>query len=119
VVTWPPATDAIMWPRVLAVMRAVHAVTVHETVTSNTAAPAPAVTTNTLSGPEFLTEEPYSTAGITSVTVLGRDAGITEIGIAMVDQGYYFRIKFGSDYRIKGEVITAPEHLLTRTFDYP
>jgi hypothetical protein len=39
-------------------------------------------------------------------TVLGRNSGITEIGIAMVDQGYYFRIKFGSDYRIR-EIVTA------------
>ncbi len=118
-VSWPPVSSTALLPRMLTAMRAVHAVTVHEVVTSNTAAPAPLITSNILTGPGFLTEEPYSTAGISSVTVLGSDAGITEIGVAMVDQGYYFRIKVGPDYRIRGEVITAPEHLLTRTFDYP
>jgi copper transport protein len=118
-VSWPPVIDDAALARVLVAMRTVRAVTVHETVTSNTAAPAPMVTTNTLTGPDFLTEEPYSTAGLLPATVLSPEGGITEIAVAMVEQGYYFRIKVGPDYRIRGEVITAPEHLLTRTFDYP
>ncbi len=50
---------------------------------------------------------------------LAQVLGSTELAFAMLDQGYYFRLDVGRDHRITGEVITTPEHLYTRTFDYP
>jgi len=118
-VAWPPVTDTRLLAQVLAEMRAAPAVTVHETVTSDTTAPTGPVSTNTLTGRGFLATEPYSTAGPLPVTVLTRDEDTTVVAVAMVDQGYYFRLSLAADHRITGEVITAPEHLITRTFDYP
>jgi hypothetical protein len=35
------------------------------------------------------------------------------------EQNYYFALRVAADDRVIGEVITTPEHLYTRTFDYP
>jgi copper transport protein len=114
-VPWPPVDDSRALAQVLAAMRAVPKVIVHESVTSNTSGPAPIVDTHALTGPDFVSVEPYSSAGTLPVTVIGS----TELAFAMLDQGYYFRLDVGRDHRITGEVITTPEHLYTRTFDYP
>jgi len=100
---------------VLAAMRAVPKVIVHESVTSNTSGPAPIVDTHALTRPDFVSVEPYSSAGTLPVTMIGS----TELAFAMLDQGYYFRLEVGRDDRITGEVITTPEHLYARTLDYP
>ena len=114
-VPWPPATDARLLARVVAAMRATPAVTVRETVTSNTAGPAPIATTHTLTGADFASVEPYGDAGPLDVTVLSG----TEFAFALPGQGYYFRLRVAADRRIVAEVITTPQHLYTRTFDYP
>jgi copper transport protein len=114
-VPWPPVVDGRALAQVLAAMRAVPKVIVHESVTSNTSGAAPIIDTHALTGPDFVSVEPYSSAGTLPVTVIGS----TEIAFAMLDQGYYFRLDVGRDHRITGEVITTPEHLYTRTFDYP
>ena len=114
-VPWPPIDDSRALTQVLDAMRAVPKVLVHESVTSNTSGPAPIVDTHALTGPDFVSVEPYTTAGTLPVTVIDS----TEIAFAMLDQGYYFRLDVGRDHRITGEVITTPEHLYTRTFDYP
>jgi copper transport protein len=118
-VPWPPVTNNHVLAQVLAAMRAVPKVTVHETVTSDTAGPIPIVSTNTLTGQGFLNVEPYAKAGSSPVTVLQRDGESTVIAFAMIEEGYYFRLTIGADSRLIGEVIAAPEHLLIRTFDYP
>jgi copper transport protein len=114
-VTWPPVNDGQALPSVLAAMRAVPRVVVHESVTSNTSGPAPIVDTHALTGPDFVSVEPYSSAGTLPVVVIDS----TELAFAMLDQGHYFRLEVGRDHRITGEVITTPAHLYTRTFDYP
>ena len=114
-VPWPPVDDSRALAQVIAAMRAVPKVIIHESVTSNTSGSAPIVDTHALTGPDFVSVEPYSSAGPLPVTVIDS----TEIAFAMLDQGYYFRLDVGRDRRITGEIITTPEHLYTRTFDYP
>jgi copper transport protein len=118
-VPWPPAPDARLLRRVVAAMRATRLVTVHESVTSDTAGPPPVIATHTLSGADFVSVEPYSAAAMPVATVVGHDAGGTELAFAMPAQGYYFALRVAANDRVVGEVITTPEHLYTRTFDYP
>ncbi len=118
-VPWPPVTDARLLARVVAAMRATPRVTVHEAVTSNTSGPAPLVDTHTLSGPDFVSVEPYGDAANLAVTVVKRDAGTTDVAFAMPDQSYFFELTIGASRRIEGEVVTTPQHRYTRTFDYP
>ena len=118
-VPWPPVDDARVLASVVAAMRATPLLTVHEAVTSNTAGPAPLVDTHTLTGPDFVSVEPYGAAGKLVATVIGHDARTTRIAFALPDQGYFFELTVGAGHRLVGEVITTPEHRYTRTFDYP
>ncbi|HEY7049512.1 MAG TPA: copper resistance protein CopC [Jatrophihabitantaceae bacterium] len=118
-VPWPPIRSDHLLARVIAAMRRTATVTVHETVTSNTADPAPAPGINTLTGPDFVSVEPYGQGGQLPVIQLARDADLTTIAFALVAQDYYFQLTLAADDRIQGEIITTPQHLYTRTFDYP
>ena len=119
VVPWPPTRDDRLLTNAIAAMRKTPRVTVHETVTSNSADAAPAPTTNTLTGPDFVSVEPYGQAGQLPVIRLAHDADLTTIAFALVAENYYFQLTLGPDDRIQGEIITTPQHLYTRTFDYP
>ena len=118
-VPWPPVADSRLLAQVIAAMRAVPKVVVHEAVTSDTAGPSPIVNTNTLTGPDFVSVEPYGKDGTLQVVVVGRDAGMTEIALRPARPGLYLSSSRSADHGVAGEVISTPQHLYTRTFDYP
>ncbi|WP_322770389.1 copper resistance CopC/CopD family protein, partial [Frankia sp. Cr1] len=116
-IPWPPASDATLLTQVIDTMRAVESLTLHETVTSNTAAAAPSGTDTPMSGERFLDVEPYGAAAPTDGTILSRRDGHTQLAFALVPSRFYFVLDVGTDHRILHETITAPGHLLARTFD--
>ncbi len=118
-IAWPPASDATLLTQVIDTMRAVGSLTLHETVTSNTAAAAPSGTDTPMSGERFLDVEPYGAAAPTDGTILSRRDGHTQLAFALVPSSFYFVLDVGPDHRILHETVTAPGHLLARTFDYP
>ena len=118
-VPWPPVNDTRVLASVVAAMRATPLLTVREAVTSDTAGPAALVDTHTLTGPDFISVEPYGQAASLVATVVGHDARTTRIAFAMPDQGYFFELTVGADRRLEAETITTPEHRYTRTFRYP
>jgi hypothetical protein len=118
-VPWPPIRNDRLLARVVAAMRATATVTVHESITSDTADSAPAPSIHTLSGADFVSVEPYGRAAQLPVIQLARGADLTTIAFALIAQDYYFQLTLAADDRIQGEIITTPQHRYTRTFDYP
>lgn len=118
-VPWPPTPDTTLLTQVINTMRAVPTLTLHETVTSNTATTTPPGTVTPISGRRFLDLEPYGSAAPTGGMILGHRGGHTQLAFALVPDSFYFILDLAADHRILRETITAPDHLLQRTFDYP
>ena len=116
-IPWPPRSDPTLLPSVLAAMRAVTHMTVHQAVTSNYTGYPGDETPLTISGPEFLGTEPYGTGGGDPVILSSRPEE-TEVGIKF-PIGIVVRLFIGADHRILREEQTAPNHLITSTFEYP
>jgi copper transport protein len=116
-IPWPARTDPSALPEVLAAMHAVTRMTLHEAVTSDYAGYPGTEATLPLSGTEFLATEPYGNGGVTPV-VLATTETETEIGLAF-PQGQVVRLFVGTDHHILREEYVTPNHLITRTFEYP
>jgi copper transport protein len=116
-IPWPPRTDSRLLPGMLAAMRSFAHIVVHEAVTSDYTGYPGTEAPLSLSGTEFLDTEPYGTGGGNPV-VLAATASETQIGLAF-PQGLVVRLFVGTDYRILREEYVTPNHLITRTFEYP
>jgi copper transport protein len=116
-IPWPARTDPAELPEVLAAMHTVTHMTLHEAVTSDYSGYPGTEATLPLSGTEFLATEPYGNGGITPV-VLATTATETELALAF-PQGLVIRLFAGADHRILREEYVTPNHLITRTFEYP
>jgi copper transport protein len=90
---------------------------VHEAVTSDYDGYPGAESVLPLSGTEFLATEPYGNGGITPVVLATTESG-TELGFGF-PQGQVVRLFVGADDRILREEYVTPNHLITRTFEYP
>jgi copper transport protein len=116
-IPWPPHPDPATLSRLLAAMRAVPAMTVHQAVTSNyTGNPGTDIPLR-LSGTDYLTTEPYSTGGGNPISLPAGD-GVTELRLAF-PQGITVRLLLDEHARILREEETTPNHLVTSTFEYP
>ncbi|MDQ2789053.1 MAG: copper resistance protein CopC [Actinomycetota bacterium] len=116
-IPWPPHTDSHLLPNTLTAMRTVAHLVIHEAVTSDYAGYPGTEQPLSLSGADFLATEPYGNGGVTPV-VLATTDGETEIGLAF-PQGLVIRMFIGTDDRILREEYITPNHLITRTFEYP
>lgn len=116
-ITWPPRTDPPLLAEVLAAMRSVPHIVVHEAVTSDYAGYPGTEAPLSLTGEYFLSTEPYGAGGGTPV-VLASTPDDTEIGLAF-PQGQVVRLFVGTDHRILHEEYVTPNHLITPTFEYP
>ena len=116
-VAWPPRTDPTLLPAVVAAMRAVPHMTVHQAVTSDYTGFPGNETPIVISGAEFLGQEPYSSGG-GEVVVLASRPEETELGLGFPG-GIAIRLVVGAEHRILREEETAPNHLITSTFEYP
>jgi copper transport protein len=116
-ITWPPKPDRTLLPRVVAAMRAQKTIHIAETVTSDTARPTPATQQLSTDGSEFLESEPYGTNPALDTTLL--PGGRTTLAFGLPAEGIHGQLEIDSSYRIVREVLTAPKHLISRTFSYP
>jgi copper transport protein len=116
-VPWPPRADSSMLAEVLAAMRAVPQMTVHQAVTSNYSGYRGEEGALRISGAEFLNTEPYG-SGTADVVILASRPEETELGLGFPG-GIAVRLFIGADRRILREEETAPNHLITSTFEYP
>ena len=118
-VPWPTQPGADDLARAVAAMRAADRVTVYESVTSDTTTPVPAPQQLVLTGPFFVSQEPYaagnapiamriSPAGQPIRLALGYPAETTTVALTLDNQG-----------RIGEETLTDGTHLIHRRFVYP
>lgn len=111
-----PAADQLR--RTAAAMSKVPVVTLHEEVSSNTATPQVAIPLS-LSGSEFLDSEPYGSGVAPQAVTTGRPNGPTTLLVGFPGDLTQASLLVDDQHRIIRETITAPNHLITRTFIYP
>jgi len=116
-IPWPPRADSHILPTVLAAMRTFPHLIVHEAVTSDYAGYPGTEQPLSMSGAAFLATEPYGSGGGNAV-IVATAGSETQIGLAY-PQGQVVRLFVGGDYRILREEYVTPNHLITRTFEYP
>jgi copper transport protein len=118
-VPWPPVPAPEELRAALAAMAAVPEFELTEAVTSDTSVTTTHVQTIALTGPRFLATEPYNGTAADSAMLLSNDGEITTIALAVPADGYYIRLELTPDGRFLHEVLTTPNHLIDRTFQYP
>ena len=116
-IPWPPRSDPTVLPAVLAAMRDVTHMTVHQAVTSNYTGDPGVETALPFNGANYLSTEPYGTGGGVAVILASRPEE-SEIGLGYPG-GIAIRLSVGPDHRILREEETTPNHLITSTFEYP
>lgn len=119
VVAWPPRPAPKLLSATVRAMRRVGSFTLQEQVTSNTEQGAGEPYQFNLAGREFLDTEPYGSGAAPTVVVLGKRNDETTLALAYPGEGTYVRLTIDAqDHRILRETLTAPKHMITRTFVY-
>ena len=118
-VVWPADPSPRLLRAARRAMLAVPRVSVHEHVTSNTNAGLGDPATFAMSGRRYLTIGPYGSGVAPTVVVLDQKPGQTTLALAYPGEGTYVRLTLDQHHRIIREVLTAPNHLVTRTLVYP
>lgn len=117
--SWPPAPNAADLAAAVAATRAAGRLAVYETVTSDTTAGLPEPNRLDLAAGFFRSQQPYSDGtapiavrtsplGAVARLALGYPAASLNVELTLDDRG-----------RIIEEILTAPEHLVTRRIIYP
>jgi copper transport protein len=117
-IPWPPRTDPALLPAVLAAMNAVPELTLHEAVTSDYAGYPGDDHPLVLPGAQFIATEPYNSGGGSPV-VLSTNEADTVLGLSFADGQTVQLVVSNDDHRILHEEYVSPNHLITRTFEYP
>ncbi|MFI6012196.1 copper resistance CopC/CopD family protein [Streptomyces sp. NPDC051243] len=118
-VTWPPRADAGLLRETVAAMEKVPGFTLHELVTSNTARGLGDLRKLPITGKEFLASEPYGSGTAPVITRLPDENGHRRLALAYPAEHTQLDLTLDADGRILHETLTAPNHLVTRTFVYP
>lgn len=118
-IPWPADPSPRLLLAVRRAMLAVPRLSVHEQVTSNTNAGLGDPATFVMSGRRYLTIGPYGSGVATTVVVLDQKQEETTLALAYPGEGTYVRLTLDHHHRIIREVLTAPNHLVTRTLVYP
>lgn len=117
-VPWPARSGAEQLRRTVNAMARVRALSLYEEVSSNTGtqqAPMPL----SLTGSEFLDSEPYGSGVAPEAVVTGRRDGLTSLMVGFPGDLTQASLLIDDQHRIIRETLTAPNHLVTRTFAYP
>ena len=118
-VPWPPEPGGALLRRVTAALRATPALTLAERVTSDTARGPGTVYRTRLSGRQFLDSEPYKT-GVAPVAVAApAGGGLTRLLLGYPAQDVWASLTVTTAGRVVAEMLTDPDHLITRGFTYP
>jgi copper transport protein len=118
-IAWPPTAAPAQLKSTVQTMRRVPAFTLHEQVTSDTNQGLGTVTRLALTGPRFLSTEPYGSGIAPTVTVLTKNREETRLALAYPGEGIYALLTVDATGRIRRETLAAPNHLISRTFVYP
>jgi copper transport protein len=118
-IAWPPTPAPAQLKSTVQTMRRVPAFTLHEQVTSDTNQGLGTVTRLALTGPRFLSTEPYGSGIAPTVTVLTKNREETRLALAYPGEGIYALLTVDATGRIRRETLAAPNHLISRTFVYP
>ncbi|MGC4939975.1 CopD family protein [Kribbella sp. DT2] len=118
-ITWPPRLSQGLLSRVVTAMRTQQSIRIAETVTSDTSLNAPPTRSVTTDGAGFLESEPYGSGPKLGVTVLPATADRTALAFGLPAEGIHVQLEVDASYRITHETLTAPKHLINRTFTYP
>lgn len=116
---WPPRTDSALLREVVAAMKETPDFTLHELVTSNTARGLGSLKQLPLTGKDFLASEPYGSGTAPVTTRLPDENGTRRLALAFPAEHTQLELTLGDNGRILQETLTAPNHLVTRTFVYP
>ncbi|MFC5034405.1 copper resistance CopC/CopD family protein [Streptomyces sp. DSM 41987] len=118
-VPWPAHPDPGALERVASVLRGTGAFTVYERVTSDTTRGLGTPHSLTPTGQRFLTSEPYSGGRAANVNTVPGPDGTTTLLLGYPAEKTQIELIVDADGRPQRETLTAPNHLVTRTFIYP
>lgn len=118
-ITWPPRSDPGLLRETVAAMQKTPRFTLHELVTSNTVRGLGDLKQLPLSGKEFLASEPYGSGAAPVITRLPEENGHRRLALAYPAEHTQLDLTLDDGGRILHETLTAPNHLVTRTFVYP
>ena len=118
-ITWPPRSDPGLLREIVTAMQKTPSFTLHELVTSNTARGLGDLKQLPLTGKEFLASEPYGSGTAPVITRLADENGHRRLALAYPAEHTQLDLTLDEDGRILHETLTAPNHLVTRTFVYP
>jgi copper transport protein len=118
-IPWPPNPDPAALTRLANALRHIGAMTDFERVTSDTTTGPGSVDAIPINGPQFLATEPYSNGRATAVTSISHPDGTSTLLLGYPDQNIYADLDLDATGRPVHEILTDPDHLITRTFAYP
>ncbi|NEE09552.1 copper resistance protein CopC [Streptomyces sp. SID7499] len=118
-ITWPPRPDTNLLRETVAAMQKTPRFTLHELVTSNTARGLGDLKQLPIMGKEFLASEPYGSGTAPVITRLPDENGHRRLALAYPAEHTQLDLTLDETGRILHETLTAPNHLVTRTFVYP
>ncbi|MET8124348.1 copper resistance protein CopC [Streptomyces sp. NPDC005065] len=117
--SWPPRPDADLLQKTVTAMKAIPHFTLHELVTSNTTLGPGIRKQLPMTGKKFLAADPYGSGAAPVTTRLPNDNSHRRIALAYPAEHTQLELTLDKDGRILHETLTAPNHLVTRTFVYP
>ena len=118
-ITWPSRPDPALLRETVAAMKKAPRFTLHELVTSNTALGLGDLKQLPITGKEFLAAEPYGSGTAPVSTRLPDESGHRRLALAYPAEHTQLDLTLDETGRILHETLTAPNHLVTRTFVYP
>ncbi|MFF1291714.1 CopD family protein [Streptomyces sp. NPDC058296] len=118
-INWPPRPDAALLRETVAAMKKTTRFTLHELVTSNTARGLGDLKQLLITGEEFLASEPYGSGTAPVITRPPDENGHRRLALAYPAEHTQLDLTLDESGRILHETLTAPNHLVTRTFVYP
>lgn len=118
-ITWPSRPDPALLRETVAAMKKAPRFTLHELVTSNTSLGLGDLKQLPITGKDFLAAEPYGSGTAPVTTRLPDENGHRRLALAYPAEHTQLDLTLDDTGRILHETLTAPNHLVTRTFVYP
>lgn len=119
-VPWPPQPGESELRAVVSAMRAVDSLVLDESTTSDPRGNTGIAVRLRRSGADFMDSEPYGSGQASQAVVIGRTAdGQVTLRLGFPAELIQVEVVVDAGHRILREMLTAPNHLITRTFDYP
>lgn len=119
-VLWPVAPGDQRLRAVATAMRSVPRFTLYEQVSSDLSADNARPTALRMSGATFLATEPWGSGAATQSALIQDHPGFPPmLAVGFPADKTQAELVIGPDGRIQRETLTAPGHIITRTFAYP